>query len=231
MPVLKRVDSISTNAMHSRAFSNPTRRDHPTHDPRQDVSCPGHSKKSPDQLKHLRENNQCFECEQTGHMAKDCPKHHRLPFKPQAKVSSLQSSAVGITNADIRSAALEEGLANGLYGMAISSSFDPDSTATRHLIAADRTLAHLYRANRFTLLNWGGPDTYLLKDKHNDDSYIIYYEQMSDPEFDPAIWLLDLKLKNYNDLIFTAADIKAPSWSMSREEHFSKKSIPYLSPA
>lgn len=69
-----------------------------------------------------------------------------------------------------------------------------------------------YAEDRFTLENWGGPDTYLLSDKHNYDSYIIYYEQMSTANFDAVEWLTDLKLRNYRDLVFKGSSF-FPTWN------------------
>ncbi|KAG0705256.1 hypothetical protein DFH29DRAFT_997045 [Suillus ampliporus] len=146
---------------------------------------------------------------------------------------------------NIRSAALEEGLVHGLYGMAIKPFSDSEPSTMTHLEAVNRTLLALYNAvplatdevhdplydpfskDQSTLLNWGGPDTYLLKDKHNDDLYIIYYGQMCDPEFNPAAWLLDLKLRYYSDLILSTKDVRTPSWSITREEYL--RLLPRLS--
>jgi len=154
-------------------------------------------------------------------MAKDCPRHHRLPFKPpKGGPSSLQAHAVGISNADIRAAAIEEGITCGLYGMAVCIPELSELDAMKQLVIAERTLASLrtmavtfptdehinpvydpYGRDRFSLSVHGGPDTFLLSNKHNLDDYIIYYQQLCDPNFDVVVWLTDLKLRNYKDLI------------------------------
>jgi hypothetical protein len=113
--------------------------------------------------------------------------------------------------------------------MAVTLSETAAAEAENHLLTVKRTLASLrvgvplitdelqdplydpHANDRFTLENWGGPDTYLLSDKHNYDSYIIYYDQMSDPEFDAVAWLTDLKLRNYDDLIVKKSAFK-PTW-------------------
>ncbi|KAG1839438.1 hypothetical protein DFJ58DRAFT_733305 [Suillus subalutaceus] len=63
----------------------------------------------------------------------------------------------------------------------------------------------------FQLANWGGPDTYLLSDKHNYDDYIVYYSQLCDPDFDIVPWLTNLKLRNYSDLIIMKSSFR-PTW-------------------
>ncbi|KAG1726061.1 uncharacterized protein EDB91DRAFT_1254481 [Suillus paluster] len=81
----------------------------------------------------------------------------------------------------------------------------------KHLVLHD-PIYDPYGKDRFSLSNHRGPNTYLLSDKHNLDDYIIYYEQMIDPDFDTAAWLTDLKLRNYRDLMRTASSSKA-SWT------------------
>jgi hypothetical protein len=50
---------------------------------------PASTMKNTEHLKKLRELNKCFECEQTGHMAKDCPRCHSLPHRPGPRVTGL----------------------------------------------------------------------------------------------------------------------------------------------
>ncbi|KAG0697909.1 hypothetical protein DFH29DRAFT_878387 [Suillus ampliporus] len=216
---------------------NGRRRDRPRQESRQErrTNQGERPRKSPETLRRLRDNNQCFECEQTGHLVKDCPQRHRLPFRPTPKVSSLQASAVGVSSVDIRNAAIEEGVASGLFGMAVCISETPELRSAKHLVIAEQTLATLRSAvplptdethssarkpvtsDRFSLTNWGGPDTYLLHDKLDNDSFIVYYHQLCDPEFDPVPWLVDLKLRNRDDLKLYP-DVERPSWSSSRDE-------------
>ncbi|KAG1828498.1 hypothetical protein EV424DRAFT_1536517 [Suillus variegatus] len=189
--------------------------------------------KSADTIRKLRDLNQCFECEQTGHLAKDCPKRHRLPPHNSPRVGTLRSNAVGITSADIRSAAINEGNAQGLYGFAIDIPKSANSLAepgiSEHLLVVHRAITTLKLAvpfptdelsdllydpfgpDRFCLTNWGGPDTYLLSDKHNYDEYIVYYSQLRDPGFDITSWLTEMKLHNYQYLVRTKTSFK-PTW-------------------
>ncbi|KAG1840510.1 hypothetical protein F4604DRAFT_1690746 [Suillus subluteus] len=152
--------------------------------------------------------------------------HHEGHPKPGHQTSSIQARAVGISDAAICHAAIKEGVANGLYGMAVSLSESTDPSTDNHLPTVEKALALLrrgvplltdeihnplynpYAIDRFTLENWGGSETYLLLDKHNYDSYIVYYAQISDPDFDAVAWLTDLKLKNYNDLIIKGSTFK-----------------------
>jgi hypothetical protein len=105
------------------------------------------SRKSVDAIKCLHDNNKCFECEDTRHMAKDCPKHHHLPFKPsRGGPSSLQAHAVGISTTDIHAAAIEEGITCGLYGMAVCIPEISELDAMKRLVVAERTLASHWMA-------------------------------------------------------------------------------------
>jgi hypothetical protein len=56
-----------------------------------------------------------------------------------------------------------------------------------------------------------------LSDRHNLDDYIIYYQQLSDPNFDVVAWLTDLKLRNYEDLILSKP-VHRPSSPQSPDE-------------
>ena len=50
---------------------------------------PNSSSKSTEHLRKLCELNKCFKCETTGHMAKDCPRHHSLPHCPRSGINGL----------------------------------------------------------------------------------------------------------------------------------------------
>ncbi|KAG1880731.1 hypothetical protein C8R48DRAFT_668136 [Suillus tomentosus] len=65
--------------------------------------------------------------------------------------------------------------------------------------------------DRFSISLHGGPNTYLLSNKHNYDDYIIYLEQMADPAFDVMSWLINNKLHNYDDLVLTKSSLR-PTW-------------------
>ncbi|KAG1850409.1 hypothetical protein F4604DRAFT_1934407 [Suillus subluteus] len=134
----------------------------------------------------------------------------------------------------IQSAALNEGTAQGLYGFAVGLADEDvrssELEANKHLVVAHQTLSILRMAvplptdelhdplydplgmDQFGLTNWGGPDTYLLSDKHNYDDYIVYYSQLCNPSFDIVAWLVDLKLHNYQNLIVKKLSFK-PTWS------------------
>ncbi|KAG1768668.1 hypothetical protein EDD22DRAFT_843948 [Suillus occidentalis] len=227
-----RTSSLSANAVspssgkqrrHTGNGSRIPRQSNPPRGQRETI------KKSPEAVQRLRDNNQCFECEQTGHLAKDCPKRHRLPFKPSPKVPSLQAHAVNISDADIISAALEEGIAHGLYGNAVSLGNYAELDEAKRLVLVSRALATLRMAvpfptdeledplydpfgkDRFSISTHGGPDTYLLSDKHNYDDYIIYHAHLCDPEFDIVSWLINLKFHNIRDLIRTKSSFQ-PTW-------------------
>ncbi|OJA13244.1 hypothetical protein AZE42_10318 [Rhizopogon vesiculosus] len=219
--------SITASAVHSRSTNaaNQDRTQPRRQAPVRDHSCPtSNPKKSVDQIRLLRDNNKCFECEETGHLAKDCPKHHQLPFRPpKSSTSSLRANVVEVLTADLQTAAIQEGITNGLYSMAVIIPDLSELDVTKRLVLAQRTLVLLrmavplptnelydpvfdpYGKDRFSLSVHGGPNMYLLSDKHNCDDYIIYYEQMSDPDFDVVAWITDLKLRNYDDLIITGS--------------------------
>ncbi|KAG1825383.1 hypothetical protein EV424DRAFT_1345733 [Suillus variegatus] len=159
-------------------------------------------------------------------MAKDCPKCHRLPFKPNSRVSSLHMSSVAVTSEDIRTAAIEEEVACGLYGLAITLDRAADVDISDQLIIISLALKTLHDAvplptdelldplydpfgkDRFSLSTHGGCNTYLLSDKHNYDDYIVYFDQLCDPSFDIVAWLVNLKLHNYDDLVLTKSSLK-----------------------
>ncbi|KAJ8595886.1 hypothetical protein M405DRAFT_856895 [Rhizopogon salebrosus TDB-379] len=48
--------------------------------------------------------------------------------------------------------------------------------------------------SRFELMEWGGPNTYLLIDRHNCDSHTVYSDQLCDSNFDISAWLVNEKL-------------------------------------
>ncbi|KAG1761943.1 hypothetical protein EDD22DRAFT_1050932 [Suillus occidentalis] len=153
--------------------------------------------KNAEQLKKLRDNNQCFECEQIGHLAKDCPKRHKLPFKPHSKVTSLQAHAVSVSSDDIRNAAIAEATLRLAVPFPTDELVDP--------------LYDPFGKDRFSMSTHGGPDTYLLSDKHNYDDYIIYHDHLCDPDFDIVAWLINLKFHNQRDLIRTKSSFR-PTW-------------------
>jgi len=88
-----RVTSLRANSVRSPVVSGSRSRP----DTRRGESRPhrkvavhgGPPRKDASHMQALRDNNQCFECEQTGHVAKDCPKRHTLPHRPGSGVSSL----------------------------------------------------------------------------------------------------------------------------------------------
>ncbi|KAG2339119.1 hypothetical protein BDR05DRAFT_1003662 [Suillus weaverae] len=224
--------SISTNAIHPPNGKSARPNSRKTHGPNQSSSTRvlrDHPKKSDNTIKRLRENDQCFECEQKGHLAKDCPKRHKLPYQPSNHTNRIHASTIGISDDTIRHAAIKEGIASGLFRMAVNL-LDPDEPDREdHSLIIQQTLLALrkgvplpmdeivdplydpYAIDRFTLENWGGPNTYLLSDKHNYDSYIIYFDQLKDDQFDTVAWLTDLKLQNYEDLIIMSSTFK-PTW-------------------
>ncbi|KAG1839462.1 hypothetical protein DFJ58DRAFT_845706 [Suillus subalutaceus] len=63
--------------------------------------------------------------------------------RPQSKVSNLQVHSVTVTDTDIRAAAIEEGVAHGLYGMAVSLDEPSEFDAAKRLIVISRSLALL----------------------------------------------------------------------------------------
>ncbi|KAG1828936.1 hypothetical protein EV424DRAFT_1536168 [Suillus variegatus] len=114
--------------------------------------------------------------------------------------------------------------------MAVNVGHSSSLEAAKHLVVTSRALAILclgvpfptdelhdplfdpFSKYRFSISNHGGPNTYLLSDKHNYDDYIVYYDQLCDPEFNIVVWLVNLKLHNYRDLIRTKS-LFQPSWS------------------
>ncbi|KAG1882708.1 hypothetical protein F4604DRAFT_1678216 [Suillus subluteus] len=87
---------------------------------------------------------------QTGHLAKDCPRRHRLSPQNSSRISTLQSNTVGVTAADIQAAALSEGTVQGLYGFAIGLVTEgnpmPELEVAKHLVVKERALSLLRMA-------------------------------------------------------------------------------------
>ncbi|KAG1902911.1 uncharacterized protein F5891DRAFT_1186048 [Suillus fuscotomentosus] len=129
-----------------------------------------------------------------------------------------------MTEANIRSAAIEEGVANSLYGMAINVDQLHLLESVKHLVVTSRALVilHLrvpfptdklhdplfdsFSKNRFSLSTYGGPNMYLLSNKYNYDEYIIYYEQLCNPVFD-MVTCLPLDPPGDSDLTESSDDV------------------------
>ena len=58
-----------------------------------------------------------------------------------------------------------------------------------------------YAKDRFSFMEWGGIDTYLLRDEHDGDEHVLYYSDLVDPEFDLLHWLFTEKAKFFDELL------------------------------
>jgi hypothetical protein len=141
--------------------------------------------------------------------------------------------------AEVRLAALEEGNQMGLFCLGPTGCFGLPS-APRMLISEENRAQIEYTAlltlraavplpldelqrpvhdpfmdDRFELVKWGGPNTYLLTDRHNCDSHVVYFDQLCDPDFDIAAWLTEEKLAIIDQLIRRAPE-DLPRWSGPR---------------
>ena len=207
----------STNSSH-RPVSKPNnfkrpRRDHPDHD------------KERQRIKRLWEEGRCFHCESPDHMAKDCPQRHNK--KPPMRLNSVAMSAT-----EIKLAALSEGREMGLFTLGNETHLIEYQSAERSLefqlalrdVLWAHVLAQLYdnvplafdllegyrtdpfSPNRFSLIEYGGFDTYLLTDDHTLVTYILTREQLIDPGFDLIHWFHIQQSENFHDMR------RAPWW-------------------
>jgi hypothetical protein len=174
-------------------------------------------------------------------MAKDCPRRHSLLHCPGSRVTSLRSNAIDISMsaAEVRLAALEEGNRMGLFSLSPIGCFGLPSApcmliskeycsqieyaALRTLHAAvplpldelQQPVHDPFMDGRFELAEWGGPNMYLLTDRHNCDSHVVYFDQLCDPDFDISAWLVNEKLAIIDQLIQRAPE-DLPRWSGPR---------------
>ena len=171
-----------------------------------------------DQKRRLRAEGKCFICEETNHIERNCPK--RWQTKDKRRIPHMQLNAIGMSPAEVRLAALEEGTELGLFTLGLTHSETPDLQQAKQDLVKARALSILYDAvpltldqeinpgnslfqpGRFTLEDYGGPETYLLSDNFTLDTHIIYYEDLVDPNFDIVSWLHLRKAECYDDLIF-----------------------------
>jgi hypothetical protein len=183
-----------------------------------------------DRMKRLRDEKRCFECESPDHMAKDCPRRHNK--KPPLTLNSMEL----MSPTEIRLAALNEGTNLGLFGVTVAdwplNWSDPECVGNRirrREVLWTLALAKLHDAvplpfdelenpivdpyanDRFSFMEWGRINTYLLQDEHNGDEHILYYSDLVDPEFDLLHWLFTEKAKIFDELL------RAPAFVPSNE--------------
>jgi hypothetical protein len=182
-------------------------------------SLKSHSDK--ERTKRLREEGRCFRCESKDHMLKDCPERHNT--KPPMKLG-----AVGMQSAtETRLAALEEGSSSGLFVIGYPKSFcllETVNSETVELRTAKRDLLvnralyllrsavplpfdqcvrpvdSPYSPSRFRMIEYGGEDTLLLLDDHNNDNHVLYCSWLANPDFDLLNWLHIEKSKIFDEL-------------------------------
>jgi hypothetical protein len=70
-----------------------------------------------------------------------------------------------------------------------------------------------FSPNRFTIIEYGGLDTYLLVDDHTLVTYILMREQLIDPEFDLIHWFHIQQSENFHDMR------RAPWWDSEGGSH------------
>ena len=211
----------SSSHLNNRSNSSKRpRRDHPDQD------------KERQRIKRLREEGKCFHCESPDHMAKDCPQRHNK--KPPMQVNSVAMSAT-----EIKLAALSEGKEMGLFVLGDESHLmeyvtaepsDEYRSSLRDVLWA-RASSQLYdnvpvafdllegyrtdpfSPDRFTIIEYGGFDSYLLSDDHTLVTYVLTREQLIDPEFDLIHWFHIQQSENFHDMR------RAPWWDTEGGTH------------
>ncbi|KAF7974734.1 hypothetical protein HWV62_11411 [Athelia sp. TMB] len=181
--------------------SKPASAEHRTHDAKA-------REQDRQRINRLREENKCFLCESPDHIGRNCPKRHNQ--RPP-----LRSNAIGLSATEIQLAALEEGTSLGLFSIGDEthllhvecvSRTDEHRRAEREVLWA-RALGQLYNAvplaydllegwrispyaqDRFVFHEYGGIDTYLLRDSHTYGEYVLARELLVKPDFDLLRWL------------------------------------------
>jgi hypothetical protein len=171
-----------------------------------------------DHINQLWKEWKCFHCESLEHMAKDCLDRHNM--KPPMTLNSIESMSPN----EVQLAALNEGTHLGLFEMNLGNSIyvntgSMDVCLARCEVLWRLALAKLHNAiplpfdelddpdsdpftrDRFSFSEYGGTDAYLLTDKHNGDSHVLYYLDLADPDFDLLHWLHIEKSRNFDELI------------------------------
>src|SRR6202042_877292 len=150
-----------------------------------------------------------------------CPERHNT--KPPIRLN-----AVGMQSAaETRLAALEEGKSNGLFFVDYAGAFCMVQTvvsetaeleAPKRELLVNRALHQLssavpltfdqgvrpmtspYAADRFRIIEYGGDDTLLLLDDHNNDNHVLYHSWLARPGFYILAWLYAEKSKILDEL-------------------------------
>lgn len=180
----------------------------PAYAPRQE------SRADQDRKKHLRDEGKCFLCESSQHLARDCPQVTQK--RPPA---GLHSMALGMMSpVEVRLAALDKGSNLGLFGMAFGASTSSTSwleerdelwevvlTTVRQALPLpfdrlDETIDEAFAPDRFSIVEYGGRDSYLLSNKHNRQDHTLYKSQLINPEFDLITYLIQAKDEFYEGL-------------------------------
>ncbi|KAF8573630.1 hypothetical protein K439DRAFT_1624932 [Ramaria rubella] len=153
-------------------------------------------------MNELRAQNRCFECEQEGHLSKDCPK------RQQVHAPTASRAVIFNTDYESRYAITRAAVKLGLFAVQKPSDLGSGSPIndtngqlfSRILSELKNTVPFVwdyyhvpsqnpYSSRRFDMSEFGGPDTFLLIDFHNGDKHVLTRNQLTNPAFNFLDWL------------------------------------------
>ena len=64
----------------------------------------------------------------------------------------------------------------------------------------DAPISDPFAKDHFSFIEWGGIDTYLLRDEHNNNGHVLYYSNLIYLEFDLLHWSFNPKAAIFDEL-------------------------------